>query len=76
MSAQLQRLPVAQPLLQFLVTCPSCGKTSAAHLDVARHGVDRVVRLVCPDACPLSAADLEAVAALAGEFDLAESASA
>ena len=31
-----------------------CGKPSAAHVDDRLDGVDRLVRLVCPDACSLS----------------------
>ena len=71
MSGQLTRLTQPHLLMQYLVTCPTCGKTSAAHIDPAEEGVRRLVRLVCPDACALSEVDALAIATLTGEFDLA-----
>lgn len=51
-----------QPLLaQYLVTCPTCRKPSAAHVDRDGYGERVLVRFVCPDACPVSDAAVLAV---------------
>ena len=56
----VESLPVAQArasqrlLAQYLVTCPSCRKSSAAHVDRDGGGTRVLVRFVCPEACPVS----------------------
>lgn len=51
-----------QPLLaQYMITCPTCRKPSAAHVDRDDCGERVLVRFVCPDACTVSEAAVLAV---------------
>ena len=39
---------------QYLVTCPGCARPSALHVDGGVGSTARVVRFVCPNACPVT----------------------
>jgi hypothetical protein len=73
----VESLPLAQaraaqrPLDQYLVSCPGCARPSALHLDATTGGAPRVVRFVCPNACPL---DADAVLACLTEDRIANTA--
>jgi hypothetical protein len=45
--------PRSRLLAQYLMTCPSCDKPAAAHVDT---DAMELVRFVCPDSCALDAA--------------------
>lgn len=45
-------------LLQYLVPCPGCGKSGAAHADEDAAGVRTLIRFVCPEACAVGAAEV------------------
>jgi hypothetical protein len=60
----VESLPLAQAkaaqrlLLQYLVTCPACGKVSAVHADRDAEGSWVLVRFVCPGSCAVGVAQV------------------
>lgn len=59
--------PDSRLLAQHLVSCPTCGKPAAAHVDVTAPAAV-LVRFVCPDGCAVDDA-----AILSGLTGLTES---
>jgi hypothetical protein len=51
-------------LSQYLLTCPGCSRPSAAHVEWldASESSGRVVRFVCPEGCPVTGAEVLALA--------------
>jgi hypothetical protein len=46
---------------QYLITCPGCGQPAAAHVDandLPPGGRPTLVRLVCPESCPVTEAQV------------------
>jgi len=60
----VESLPLAQAragnelLVQYLVSCPACGKPAAVHADRDAAGALVLVRFVCPESCPVSETDV------------------